>query len=244
MKFITFDGEKIVDGMAISSMTKAMGKVSKQLPGATIEDLSGPVCLHWHKSAGPGVAVIERDGYQSKHKIPSHDPFFLPPDSVVRLKPKSGEGLVLSVAASGAYTVSQGHDAEVAQPLAPQPGDSPLRVAGLDWLRNGRVGSSSYTLCVALTGATDPSREDGKDNPWDPDDFGRCDKFFKAVPEARAKISEMSAVSPQWAALAPIWDELETLYSEDKEPGNPKRLYERMKEVLEPVRHRPSSPRF
>jgi hypothetical protein len=242
MKFITFENGAIIDGMPITPMSKAMDKVSKNLPGATVEDLPGPVCLYWPKSVGPGVAIIERDGYQSTHKIPSHDPFFLPPDSVVRLKPKTGAGLTLSVAISGAYVVAQGHDADIALPLMPQPGDSPLKVAGLNWLRTGRVGASSYTLCVALTGAIDPQRKDEHDNPWDPSDFGRCDTFFKVVPEARAKIAEMSSISPQWAALAPIWDELETIYNEDKALGKSPRLYERMKSVLDPVRNRPRSP--
>lgn len=242
MKFVTFEDGKIIEGMAVTHMVKAMDKVSRNLPGATIEDLPGPVCLHWPKSMGPGVAIIEREGHTTNHKLPSHDAFFLPAYSVVRLKPKTGPGVALSVAASGAYTVAQGYDAEVVAPLTPQPGDSPLKVAGLDWLRNGRVGASSYTLCVALTGAIDPQREDGYDNPWDPADFGRCDKFFKAVPEARAKIAAMSAVSPQWAALVPIWDELETLYNGDKALGMSGQLYDRMRAVLDPVRQRPRSP--
>ena len=50
------------------------------------------------------------------------------------------------------------------------------------------------------------------DIPYDSDDFGRCYRLLKAVPEWRGRLSEVAAVLPKWAPLVERWDELEDLY--------------------------------
>ena len=46
-------------------------------------------------------------------------------------------------------------------------------------------------------------------HPHDPDDLGRCLRLMKLVPEIREGFVErMSALSPEWQALAERWDEI------------------------------------
>lgn len=232
MKFLTFDGETLREGMSVMVMADAMKAAAKKNPNATLDDLPGVACLNWHKKAGKGAIEIEVDGATTVVAMPSKGPTFLPAGCVARLRPAVGAGFTLGLSANGAHDIAAGADAVLESRLMPKDGDAPMRVNALNWLREGRVGASSYTLCARLTGVTDPQRTDDADNPWDGGDFARCDKFFKAVPEARAKIGEMAAVSPQWAALAPAWSELEGLLAQEQAGGEPK-LGQRMSELLE-----------
>lgn len=56
--------------------------------------------------------------------------------------------------------------------------------------------------------------------PHDPSDFGRCLGLLEAVPEWRARISELAVLSPQWHAIVEAWEEIESLYRAEAVGGN------------------------
>jgi hypothetical protein len=72
----------------------------------------------------------------------------------------------------------------------------------------------------------------GKSHPIDPADFGRCVRLLEAEPLLRPHFPKMAKVSPQWAALVAVWDELEALYREEFRSGQAPKLYQRMQELL------------
>lgn len=102
----------------------------------------------------------------------------------------------------------------------------PVESKALAWLENGQVGLSSATLCATLfpnlknhfrfDGMLDDDGGIEVNWPHDNSDFGRCDKFFKAVPEAKARLDEMRHVSPEWNNLVDKWSDIEKLSSEGK----------------------------
>lgn len=51
--------------------------------------------------------------------------------------------------------------------------------------------------------------------PLDPDDFGRCHRLLRLIPEWRARIGEMKA-APGWKRMVGVWDTLEVLYNADR----------------------------
>lgn len=139
--------------------------------------------------------------------------FSLP--AVVRVAQEGEAGLTVNLTRSGAYTVVSGAQAEP-DPVLPTPKTaSALEQQGYAWLRDGRVGDSSYALCVALTGVEDPAKAfpSVNDFPHDSDDFSRCLGFFEAVPLARPLLESMNQGGPAWQALVPVWDELEQLFA-------------------------------
>lgn len=241
MHFLSFTGTSIEIGMGIETMARAMKHAAKGNPKATLDDLPGVICLDWKKSAGKGVVEIEVDGRVERMDMPSKQPVFLPANSITRLRPEGCDGVVMSVSPNGTYDFTTGADSTLDLPLQASPGDDDTRVAALKWLREGRVGSSSYTLCAYLTGVEDPKRENADDNPWDASDFNRCAMFFEAVPLARSKIGQMTDVSPEWAALVPVWDELESLLERER-AGGPSKLTDRMREILDRPKRRLSHP--
>ncbi|MBE3065154.1 MAG: hypothetical protein IMZ54_12320 [Acidobacteria bacterium] len=100
-----------------------------------------------------------------------------------------------------------------------------------EWLRGTDTGISSRTIVATL--AAHPAAADlcGKGYPYDPDDFGRCYRLLKKIPEWRPRIFEMAPVSRQWEALVSHWAELEALYEEESPSGACPKLYARMKEL-------------
>jgi hypothetical protein len=74
---------------------------------------------------------------------------------------------------------------------------------------------SSEAIVARLTGAR-VGRYSRGDHPWDLGDFGRCERLLDAVPLARLAFPLMTDVSPQWAALVPVWDEIATLAKTDR----------------------------
>ena len=85
------------------------------------------------------------------------------------------------------------------------------------WLANGETGLSSKTIAFYLGFGIIPKRAS---HPEDVGDFRRCIQLLKEVPELRADILRMKAVSKVWGALAENWLVLERLY--EKERGNAK----------------------
>lgn len=72
-------------------------------------------------------------------------------------------------------------------------------------------GLSSKAIAAAMCGLSDARN---KNYPSDDGDFSRCYKLFNLYPEWRARLEEMSAVSPYWAALVKIWPDLERAHAE------------------------------
>lgn len=80
------------------------------------------------------------------------------------------------------------------------------------WWQNGERGMSSEAIWLCCMGKS------GKRNhPYDPDDFSRCYKLFKAVPEWRQGhyVKLISDMSPEWANLMESWDRLTEMYEEN-----------------------------
>ncbi|MDC9825692.1 hypothetical protein PRN20_18310 [Devosia sp. ZB163] len=93
------------------------------------------------------------------------------------------------------------------------------------WIAGRDTGASSKALWATMMGV--PS---DKSHPHDGDDLGRCIRLLEAVPEWKARIGEMAAVSAYWAALVPHWDELVELHNRSG-----REVYVRMRQLLDPV---------
>ncbi len=85
------------------------------------------------------------------------------------------------------------------------------------WLAFGERGISSEAIVTHLTGVQ-VSRWGSSFEPLDPGDFRRCERLLRQVPIARLAFGAMRDVSPQWAGLVEMWDELVAL-AEDEVPG-------------------------
>lgn len=104
--------------------------------------------------------------------------------------------------------------------------DSPEKRAA-KWAATGDTGTSSKAMLSVMLG------ERPKTSfcyPHDGGDLGRCIKLLDAVPEYRERLAEMKAIGPAWAALIDHWPELEARWRRDD-----KALYERMKQILDPI---------
>ncbi len=104
------------------------------------------------------------------------------------------------------------------------------------WLANGERGTSSETmfstLAKSIHGAPQLTLARwGEHHPSDPDDFSRCHKLLETVPELRAKLPLMKAVSPVWSALVDNWEKLTEMHNEQVSTGKRNGMYEFMKEL-------------
>lgn len=107
----------------------------------------------------------------------------------------------------------------------------------LSWLLTDETGLSSVCLCATMLGKR--SMFCGRYNrahPRDPADFRRCYQLLKIFPEWRGRIGEMATVSPEWAALAREWDELERLYEEERPNKTLPKLYDKMEGLTRSAR--------
>jgi hypothetical protein len=79
-----------------------------------------------------------------------------------------------------------------------------------EWLATGRQGLSSAALFAKAMEVRPPDMRSGEETafPHDPGDLLRCLRLIEAVPEVGARLGEMSAVSPAWAALVGAWPQL------------------------------------
>lgn len=91
-----------------------------------------------------------------------------------------------------------------------------------EWALGESTGASSKAIARHMMGLPDKWMS----YPSDGGDLGRCIGLLDAVPEWRARLPEMSAYSPAWAALVKHWDELETKRRAGVD------VYDRMKEIL------------
>jgi hypothetical protein len=96
-----------------------------------------------------------------------------------------------------------------------------------EWRRGWDTGASSLAIFAVMTGTYlhNPSI------PYDPDDFGRCYRLLKLMPEWRARLHEMNRY-PEWVPLIANWPELEALYVEELPNRTAPKLYDRMSELL------------
>lgn len=113
----------------------------------------------------------------------------------------------------------------------------------LQWISGGDRGLSSETLWRAMMGR----EQERVSYPHDPDDFGRCARLLRLIPEWRPRISEMSALHPVWAALAQRWDEITAAM--DQEVGidwskgrKAAKTYDLMKSIIRPEEERLYAP--
>lgn len=97
------------------------------------------------------------------------------------------------------------------------------------WLANGDTGTSSLTIWHTLMHSGKTTKY--SDVPYDPDDFGRCYRLLKVMPQWRARLSEVAARYPAWAPLVDAWDELTALYESEAPSGKAPRLYARMRQL-------------
>lgn len=207
--FFYRDGH-LQEGLPIQLMIKG-GELIEQR-AKTGQELWKHAILGHNADPSPHIQVDSADGSQA-HTQGHVTVFSLP--AVARVTQGDDEGFTLNISGSGMYTVAQGSTAEPI-PVLPTPTDAtPLEQQAYAWLRDGRVGSSSYALCVALTGVENPNKDFpvASDFPHDSDDFSRCVGFFEAVPLARPFLESMNQGGPGWKALLPVWHELEELFS-------------------------------
>ena len=82
------------------------------------------------------------------------------------------------------------------------------------WLRSDEVGMSSKFLAFKLSGNS--LAMTGYEHPYDPSDFERCRKMFKAVPELKDKLNLIASESAVWAGLVQDWELICQLIDDDK----------------------------
>lgn len=80
--------------------------------------------------------------------------------------------------------------------------------AAAKWLVVGERGVSSNTIMSVLSGLLIQTMY--HNHPHDPDDFKRCEKLLREVPELREQLPLMADVSLVWARLVERWDEIVT----------------------------------
>lgn len=94
------------------------------------------------------------------------------------------------------------------------------------WLMSDDTGSSSLWIARFLGGGP-PSQSYAY--PHDADDFGRCYRLLKAVPEFRERLPELATSGEEWAALVANWIELEAYW----QAGDYKTLTDRIQELTD-----------
>ena len=97
----------------------------------------------------------------------------------------------------------------------------------LEWIVGRDTGTSSKTIWSVMQ-MVEP---DYACTPADPDDFGRCYRLLKLIPEWREHLSLVAFQYPDWAPLVREWDALTAMFEEGVRTGwkPPYAMYERMK---------------
>lgn len=100
------------------------------------------------------------------------------------------------------------------------------------WLTKGEHGISSKNMYAVLSSGIITKK---LQTPSDPDDFSRCYKLLKAVPQFKTKLHLMKDVSSSWSNLVDNWDKLTEMYEqnvkEEWKNYNKIGMYEFMKEL-------------
>lgn len=84
------------------------------------------------------------------------------------------------------------------------------------WLEYGERGISSETIFSIMSGK-DIRHSRGREygHPYDSDDFSRCYKLLKLIPEWRS-LDKMKTVSKEWSNLVDNWDKLTEMFEENE----------------------------
>lgn len=104
----------------------------------------------------------------------------------------------------------------------------------IEWLLRDDTGISSKTICAVMTGSEMGGSFD-PDVPHDPSDFGRCYRLLQNFPEWKARLPEVAIAYPMWGPMVAAWDELTSMYEEEKQnkSGKAPKMYERMRSLVE-----------
>lgn len=102
------------------------------------------------------------------------------------------------------------------------------------WIVRGSTGLSSERIWAHMTGTVTEGRT--TNYPHDPDDLNRCLLLLEAVPEWKARMGEMAAHGPVWAALAARWDEIAQCFIDEvglnwSKGNRASKTYDLMKQV-------------
>lgn len=113
----------------------------------------------------------------------------------------------------------------------------------VEWLVHGEHGLSSEAIFHFLflgEGADRYGWSNEYNHPHDPDDFQRCEKLLRAVPELRPRMKFMASLGPVWRELVIHWDEIvATLEAEcpglfdGARRGRAPKTYELMRQIIE-----------
>lgn len=99
------------------------------------------------------------------------------------------------------------------------------------WMMQGETGMSSKAIWSMMMTGTAKNHF-----PYDPDDFSRCYKLLKAIPEWRKRMDAMRPISSAWNNLVEHWDELTAMFEENERTEWKKSkkigMYERMNELI------------
>lgn len=91
--------------------------------------------------------------------------------------------------------------------------------SAVEWLASGERGISSEFMFYVFTGIpAGKNRDAWRNHPSDPDDFKRCEKLLRPVPEFRDRLDEMRVVSSVWDKLVSNWSDIVTVLEEEA-PG-------------------------
>ena len=97
---------------------------------------------------------------------------------------------------------------------------------------NGEKGQSSKTMWNCFMG----NKNFRINYPSDPDDFSRCYKLLKAVPEWKNEMHKLKDLSPAWSNLVDNWDKLVEMFEQNEREGwkNHKEIgmYQLMKKLI------------
>lgn len=86
----------------------------------------------------------------------------------------------------------------------------------VEWLVGGDTGISSKTMCAALFGVNPKD----SDMPHDADDFGRCLRFIRFMPDGTKDIVfKKLSDKPEWVEIGKRWNELVELYDQENGHG-------------------------
>lgn len=90
--------------------------------------------------------------------------------------------------------------------------------APLRWISGNDTGMSSKAIWEHMM-LGDVTRElRSVPHPHDPDDFGRCYRLLRIMPDWQSRIGEMAKYSSEWAALVAVWPRLALMYETISDP--------------------------
>lgn len=88
------------------------------------------------------------------------------------------------------------------------------------WISGNGTGISSQTIwCVMMGTVTESASSWRYDTPSDDDDFGRCYRLLKFIPEWRNKLDKVGKAFPKWQPIIRQWDELTRLHEQHDHKG-------------------------